>query len=155
MARLKCICGEGLSNTNVPSENIVQLFKLSEVEKALAANSGITLFDYETSLNEDFEFWYCSVCKRVYVVENIPNGKIVASYKECSAYEYVASQGFTPVYIFNYVDIYNAEENNPSLLLSEFIKINGEEHLYYLSADRGNVYKATNVDRYLCVYSKE
>ena len=84
-----------------------------------------------------------------------PQSKIVASYKERSSYEYVASQGFTPVYIFNYVEIYNSEENNPSLLLSEFIEINGEEHLNYLSADRRNVYKATDEDSYLCVYSKE
>lgn len=155
MARLKCVCGAGLSNTNAPSENILYVFTRTEVDNAINNNSKITLYDFETDINREYEFWYCQDCKRVMVVERKPCGRIIDSYNICSSRETVSEQDLTEIYVFSDIDIYNAEEDNIKLLLSAFIHQYGEEHLHLVSSDKKNIYKRSHDNTYELIYIKE
>lgn len=155
MARLMCSCGAGLSNSNAPSNNVLYLFAKSDVDSALLSDKNITLYDYETGNEDEFEFWYCPSCKRVSVVENVPNGRVIGRYSVSSICEEMDLQNLIAFYVFGDVDIYNAEENNPYILLSEFIIQHGDANLYYTDASKSKVYKLTQNNRYKTIYIQE
>ena len=155
MARLKCVCGSGLSNTNAPSDNILYVFTKAEVDNAINNNAEITLYDFETCINEGYEYWYCQDCKRVMVVERKPCGRLIDSYSSCSSCEAVSEQALTEFYVFSDIDIYNAEEEDINLLLSVFIHQYGEEHLRFITADKKNVFKKSQDNNLKLIYTKE
>jgi len=155
MARLMCSCGDGLSNSDVPSNNVLYVFAKLEVDGALLSDANITLYDFETGIEDAFEFWYCPNCKRVSVVESVPDGKVVVRYSISSSHEEMDLQNLNAFYVFSDIDIYNAEENNPNILLSEFIIQHGDENLYYTDASKNKVYKLIQNNRYKTVYIKE
>lgn len=155
MARLKCVCGAGLSNTNAPSENILYVFTKAEVNNAIINNAEITLYDFETGKNGEYEYWYCQNCKRVMVVERKPCGRLIDSYSSCSSCEVVSEQELTAFYVFSDIDIYNAEENDTNLSLSDFIDQYGEEHLRFITADKKNVFKKSQDNNLKLIYTKE
>ena len=68
MSRLMCQCGAGLNNSSVPSENVLVVVAKSDVDNALINNSSISLYDFETGIISDYEYWYCPSCRRVTVV---------------------------------------------------------------------------------------
>ena len=80
MAGLKCKCGNRLSNTDVPSKNIILVYEKSYVQHVIDTQKKILLINFETLKDEKFEFWYCPKCKRVMKVENIPCGKVVSRF---------------------------------------------------------------------------
>lgn len=155
MARLKCVCGAGLSNTNAPSENIIYAFTKDEVDTAIKNNSRITLYDFETGFSGEHEYWYCQDCKRVMVVERKPCGRLIDSYCSCSSCEEANEQDLKQFYAFSDDDIYNAEEDDINILLSEFINQHGDEHSYFIAADKKNVYKLAQDSKYKLFYTKE
>ena len=155
MARLKCICGAGLSNTNAPSDNILYVISKTDVDNAIQKNAGITLYDFETSINGSHEYWYCQICKRVMVVERKPCGKLIDSYSISQSSETKHVQDFTMFYAFSDEDIYNAEEDDLNLLLSDFINQHGEEHLFFATPDKKEIYKSSQNNGYILIYIKE
>lgn len=155
MARLKCVCGAGLSNTTAPSDNILYVFTKAEVDNAINNNSGITLYDFETGINGEYEYWYCQDCKRVMVVERKPCGRLIDSYRSCSSFEAVIEQDLTEFYVFSDIDIYNAEEDDINISLSDFIDQYGEERLWFITSDRKNVYKKSQDNILKLIYTKE
>ena len=113
----------------------------SEVDAVLAKDSEITVFDFETEeVNKEYEYWYCPVCKRVHMVENIPLGKVVKSYIT-SQENMDATEEMTPFYVFTDTEIYNAEEEDFKLKLADFVSANEDTHMYFLSREKDKVYK--------------
>lgn len=155
MARLKCICGAGLSNTNAPSDNILYIFTKKDVDNAIQSNASITLYDFETSINVIHEYWYCQICKRVMIVERKPCGKLIDSYSSCQSDEVKSEQDLTMFYAFSDVDIYNAEEDDMSLLLSDFINQHGKDHLFFATHDKKKILKSSHDSNYMLIYIKE
>lgn len=155
MARLKCVCGAGLSNTTAPSDNILYVFTKVEVDNAINNNSEITLYDFETGINEEYEYWYCQDCKRVMVVERKPCGRLIDSYSSCSSCEAVSEQELTEFYVFSDIDIYNVEEDDINISLSDFIHQYGEEHLRFITADKKKVFKISQDNILKLIYTKE
>ncbi len=140
MARLKCTCGAGMSNSDVPSNNILSVFNASDIDLTLKNTPSISLFDYETSRDNNYEYWRCSVCKRVHVVENVPNGIVVTVFKVSGKKEVVSIADEEAIYVFSAPDIYDAEEDNFSVTLAEYIEKNGSDHLYYINTSKDKVY---------------
>lgn len=155
MARLKCICGAGLSNTDAPSDNTLYIFTKAEVDNAINNNSEITLYDFETGINGEYEYWHCQDCKRVMVVERKPCGRLTDSYIRCSSSELVSEQELTEFYVFSDIDVYNAEEDDINISLSDFIHQYGEEHLRFITADKKNVFKKSQDNNLKLIYTKE
>ena len=155
MARLMCSCGTGLNNSNVPSDCILYIFSKKDVDNAITVDSDITLYDFETGLDEKMEYWYCRNCKRVLAVESIPGGKVKGSYVESLSSDERGLTNLSAFYVFNDTEIYNAEEENYKVLLSDFILQQGEQHLYFADADRCMIYRLIQGDQYELVYKKE
>lgn len=139
MARLGCICGEELTNTICPSPHRLKISFLSDINKAIAENPELTLWDYYTEWNsvenkqqnydshsKAIEYWYCTSCKRVYLVEAVPCGKWLKVYKP----SYEANGIFMPSQEYDYaVALWDMKmdellENSPGLLMKDFIASN-------------------------------
>lgn len=155
MSRLMCSCGVGLADSNVPSDNVLYVFAKTDIDNALLNDANITLYDFETCIESTSEFWYCTNCKRVLVVENIPDGEVVVRYSVSLSPEEEQLQDLTAFYVFSDVDIYNAEEMNPDIKLSDFITRHGESHLYYTDNSKSAVYRLIQDNRYRRVYVQE
>ena len=154
MSKLKCTCGNGMSNSNDPNEYIIKVYKKSDIENAIKENYNVRLIDFDT-LDWDYEYWYCPKCDRIHKVENIPCGKVVKRFakssgsiltKECSSL-------LTAYYIFTDIEIYNAEEANMSL--ADFINELGNSHLYMISKDSEKIFKMNTIGEYQLFYQVE
>lgn len=155
MSKLKCICGNGMSSSDVPSKNIVYVFKEDSIKSTLEKTPRITLFDYETSEGEGFEYWYCTECKRFHVVENIPNGTVIKRYHPVDSGKVVFLGDMKTVYVFSAIEIYEAEEKNFEVSLGEYIKQEGKSHIYYVDASEEKVYKKTGESKGRLLYEIE
>lgn len=155
MAKLKCVCGNGMSNSDAPSINKLYVFEKSKVKESLEIRPKISLFEFETSYNEEHEYWYCPVCERVHVVEKVPNGFVVDKYKKTPDKAVVSIKNKCAIYVFTAVEIYDAEENDFDITLKDYIRDNGEAHLYYVDKESGNVVKYTNDAQGIVVYERE
>ena len=155
MSRLKCICGNSMSNTNVPSNNIINVFQEKKVKESLDKNPKISLYDYETTGDYNYEYWYCPDCKRVLVVENNPKGKVERKYKRSDYIEKVFLEDMVCFYVFTEKEIYDAEETNFEVTLNDYIKKNNESHAYYVDVNKEKVYKKQEVSKGILVYELE
>lgn len=155
MARIKCVCGNRMSNSDAPSKNILNVFKRTDVKSALKETPNISLFDFETSQTENFEYWYCTECKRVHVVEKIPNGKVIRRYKNINEKESVPQETKEQIYVYSATELYDLEEENFKITLAEVIEQSGEKHLYYLTPDKKSVFRKTNELYGFKVYENE
>lgn len=155
MSKLKCTCGNGMSNSDVPSINIIRVFKEANIKLALDETPNVTLFDYETSDGDGFEYWYCQDCKRVHVVENIPNGTVVRRYQLADSEEEASIDGMEAIYVFSATEIYDAEEESFDLTLGNYIEQNGESHVFYVDNLKEKVYKKTEETNGRLVYKIE
>ena len=155
MSRLKCICGNSMSNTDVPSNNIINVFQEKKVKEAFEKNPEISLFDYETTRVDNNEYWYCPECKRVLVVENNPKGKVERKYKRSDCKEKVFLEDMECFYVFTEKEIYDAEETNFEITLSDYIKQNSESHAYFVDVNKEKVYKKKEVSKGILVYELE
>ena len=158
MAKLQCSCGNSMSNSTVPSKDIVFVFKKSVLLETMKKDSNISLFDFETSdFNSKFEYWYCSDCKRIHVVDNSSDGRVVDTYSMIHDDKSFCLEDTKEIYVFSDEEIYDAEEDDPNLTLASFIERNSSEHLYYLSLDEDKVFKArdTNVGQLIYIREKK
>ena len=154
MARLKCTCGNGMSNSNDPSENIVAIYPKEDVGKALGKEPEMRLIDFDT-LDWEYEYWYCPECKRIHKVENIPCGKVVARFIPCEKDITVEKidETWKEFYLFSDAEMYDVEEEDGKL--RDFIENIGDSHLYWVDAEHKNIYKKDASSVIKLVYVKE
>lgn len=155
MARLKCTCGNGLSNSDVPSENIINVLREKTINAVLQKTPKISLFDFETSEDNEYEYWYCPACKRVHVVEKAPSGMVVKKYKAIGNGVQVPLKNMDVIYMFTATEIYDAEELDFGITLSDFLDQNAETHMYYLDPIEDKVYKRAENDFLQPIYERE
>lgn len=144
-----------MSNSDVPSKNIINVFREANVKLALGKTPKVSLFDFETSNSDGYEYWYCPNCKRVHVVENVPNGQVVKRYHPSDCEEDVSITDMKPIYVFSDIEIYDAEEKNFELTLKDFIEQNGESHMYYADDNEDKIYKSISETHGSLVYEIE
>lgn len=154
MAKLKCTCGNGMSNSNDPNEYIISVYKKIDVENALKEEPQMRLIDFDT-LDWDYEYWYCPECGRVHKVENIPCGKVVERLikNTDNVSKETLDAAWEEYYVFSDVEMYDAEEEDRAL--SDFVNELGESHLYFVNDSEGEVYKENTNGEYDLVYRKE
>lgn len=113
MARLACFCGADMTNTEDPSQHLLNVFLRSEIDKTLSYNPNICLWDLYTgwdelaecdnsyqNRSEPVEYWYCTKCKRIYEVQAISCGKILRCFKPVSDLkEEYSLDGFEEMFI--------------------------------------------------------
>ena len=161
MANLGCTCGRRMSSTNLPSDNIIYVFPKKGVRETLELNPDISLLDYERDYNRELEYWYCTECRRVHVVDNVPCGKVLTVYESDRDSE-TYSPSELPLasepdffYVFSEKELYDEEECDNPANLAEWIERQGIMHYYCISSDKNTVYKRELGGKYRKVYSKE
>lgn len=154
MAKLKCTCGNGMSNSNDPNEYTISVYKKSDVENAVNEEPQMRLIDFDT-LDWDYEYWYCPECGRVHKVENIPCGKVVKRLiKNIDKVSLKArDSAWEDYYVFSDVEMYDAEEEDRTL--ADFVNELGESHLYLINDSKDEVYKENGSGEYELVYMEE
>ena len=154
MAKLKCTCGNGMSNSNDPNEYTISVYKKTDVENTLKGEPQIRLIDFDT-LDWDYEYWYCPKCGRIHKVENIPCGKVVERLMKNTdnASKETRDPAWEEYYVFSDVEMFDAEEEDRTL--ADFVHELGESHLYFVNDSDGEIYKENANGEYNLVYRKE
>lgn len=169
MARLGCICGAEMTNTEAPSKNRLNIFYLKEAEAAIEKNSQIRLWDFYTGWDEKnecknsfqnreepVEYWYCPKCKRVYEVQAKSLGRIVRAFaveNKNIANERPAQEKEELIVLFD-TEMDELLTNNEMMTLAEYLKTNRAER-FYISADANLVYVVKNDQGISRVYKRE
>ena len=146
MARLGCLCGNSLSNSDCPSANIIEVYYKDDVAKQIAEDQKLSFWDYYCE-DRDYDFWFCPKCKRVYQVdmrviktwrtyclEQLQNDKAKEKPSDnCNDWQ--------EIYVISDIDRYELTEYGfvHGLLLSEFVKKANFKYTYFVSPDKRKI----------------
>lgn len=153
MSRLGCKCGHVMGSTDSPSPYSIYVYYESEVTQAISKNSNLTVMDFLVNWDEkngckkqymkrkeEVDYWYCTECKRVYECQVKIGGHWLRVYQRKEAKSGIAFDKNECVQIFVFSEVYSdsATEENPKVLLSEFVK--KLSNAYYANSDESKVY---------------
>lgn len=153
MAKMACYCGASMSNVDCPSENVIYVMNKERVESALKYNHQITLIDFITNwdvlkdtkkpfISEEYDFWYCTQCKRVYQSEIKIGGNKLAVYAydpEVDSIDQETLFSLQELIVFTDIEEYNATETEPPTSLEDFVSsLSGMR--YFITDDGSTVY---------------
>ncbi|MBQ9415823.1 MAG: hypothetical protein IJU20_03150 [Clostridia bacterium] len=153
MAKMACYCGASMSNVDCPSENVLYVMNKDRVQSALKYNSQITLIDFITNwdslkdakklfISEDYDFWYCTQCKRVYQSEIKIGGNKLAVYTYYPDVDPIDKEvlfSMQELIVFTDIEEYDATEKDPPTLLADFISSLSAKR-YFITDDGSVVY---------------
>ena len=169
MARLGCVCGGEMTNTQGPSKHILNVFYLEEAEIAISYDPQIRLWDFYTgwdekgkchnsfqNRNEPVEYWYCTECGRVHEVQAISCGKRLRTY-----YPHVLDKkpelnsfDMKELLVLTDLEMDKKLSEDSCLTLADYIK-NNNSVKYFITEDEQNVYIQQNGQWELKVYTQE
>ncbi len=138
MSRFGCKCGNVLSNSTYPSINIVNIYCKKDIDKAVSTNPEITLWDWSFEASEDYEFWQCNECGRI-LQESYKTLSLWYIYKKVCHESYVPmpiDNSWFEVYLISDVDLYEINERDRELLLSNFVKIADFKYKYWFNSEQ-------------------
>jgi hypothetical protein len=153
MAGLLCICGNGMSNSEMPSENIAEIYTKDALEKAIAEK--VELIDL---WNDNWEYWFCPLCKRVTVV-NRKTRRYTCSYS-CqnvkSPVTLKSLQGWEEIFFWHDKDFVDATEASPHVTVKDFMVQHPSRYLIRLSPDKSVAHVFSSQDgQYLFCYAQD
>lgn len=120
MSRLGCKCGHTMGSSACPSPYSIYVYYASEVSQAISENNKLTLMDFLGDWDEK---------------------------KKVGSDEVVDKNKCSRLYIFSEKCSDNATEDNPKILLSDFI--NSLETEYYANSDETKIYALSKDSRKL------
>ncbi len=153
MAGLLCLCGNGMSNTTVPSDSIIEIYRPGDITLAI---------DQETKLidlwDEKIEYWYCHKCKRITLIER-KTSKYKSSYSRIHSIpspNMKILQGFSPLFFWRDNDFYRATEEDWEITVKDFVKRTPPHYIIRLSPDesKAHVFR-TDTKEYQCTYVRD
>ena len=150
---MACYCGASMSNSDCPSENVIYVVSKDRVDSAIKYNPQITLIDFITNwdvltdtkksfISEDYDFWYCTECKRVYQSEIRIGGNKLAAYVFEPKIEPIDKEilfSMNELVVFTDIEEDFVTEKDPSTLLTVFISsLSGKR--FFITDDLSTVY---------------
>ena len=153
MARLGCSCGAVMSTVDCPSPYIYHIFTQDEVDTALSQSPDCPFWDFYTNwdsqknekrlfTSEEYTFWYCTACGRMYQVQAKPQGRWVKKYRMSSDNLFPANidnANRKRLYIYSDIDVEQITEENFNIKLRDFINHKRHIHDFYISPDSATV----------------
>ena len=169
MARLGCVCGGEMTNTQGPSKHVLNVFYMSEAEAAISYDPQIRLWDFYTGWDdkkkcdnsfqkrsEPVEYWHCTECGRVHEVQAISCGKRLRTYcpHTLDSEPNPDPNGMKELLVLTDVnmDMKLAEDNQLTLL--DYLN-NNDFVRYFITEDEQNVYAQENGQWKKMVYDLE
>lgn len=150
MSRIACLCGNGMSNSMVPSKSMAEIYRKMDLENAISQKMElIDLWD------ENQEFWYCQECWRITVV-NRKSGQYVSSYsrrRQAIAVPFVEVLMWEELMFWRDQEFYDAIEENEHISVVDFIMYHPSRYLVRISPDLTLAHVFSPIDRdYLFSY---
>jgi hypothetical protein len=142
MARLGCPCGAAMSTVDCPSPHVYHVFTQAEVTAALNKNSECLFWDFYTNwdsqkdekclfTSEDFSYWYCTACGRMYQVQAKPQGRWVKKYQLSEDISFLTDEDIVKwekLYVYSDKVVDQITEKDFKITLSAFL--NHKKHVY-------------------------
>ncbi|MCR4720528.1 MAG: hypothetical protein K5655_02285 [Lachnospiraceae bacterium] len=167
MSQLGCRCGERMSRTDCPSKYILYVYYESEIKNALKDNPSLSLNDFLTAWDsvknckkvyqvrkEAVDYWYCPVCKRVYEVQNKPDGRWLRIFKRESPDNSEDYSNWTRLYVMTDIGTDSATESDFTIGLSDYLH-QIDDIKYYISNDERTLYAVDSTPKILFAYTVE
>ena len=132
MSRLICLCDSGMSNSDMPSDFIAEIYKPEAIAKAI--DEKMELVDL---WDETMEYWYCQECKRITVIDR-KTCKYIRSYsRTVEAIHPVFSdvEQWQELLFWRDREFYEAIEEDDKRTVEDFVKKNPSRYLIRLSPD--------------------
>jgi len=159
MAKIKCIkCGNILSNSSSPSNNIIRIFPDKAVKSVMSDNPNMRFFDFETEKHSEYEYWFCQQCNTVYCIENKPQGSaklIYSKIEKSTDISDLSTYTWERLWIYSDEELYVFDEleANWNATVSDFFNKVKPLNLYYISPDRKKVVVIDNsTNKMVAVY---
>lgn len=80
MARLKCTCGNSLSNSTDYETDVYYIFSKKEILETIQKNPQLLYWDFYTDRESPCDYWFCSRCKRMMICSK-ENNRVERVYK--------------------------------------------------------------------------
>ena len=80
MARLKCKCGNSLSNSTDYETDVYYIFSKKEILEAIQENPQLLYWDFYTDREAECDYWFCPRCKRMMEC-SLKKGVVLRIYK--------------------------------------------------------------------------
>lgn len=151
MSQLGCKCGERMTKTDCPSPCSIAIFYKEEIDNAIRGDSSITLHDFLSGWDAKnyrpcsfmarpvpVDYWFCPACKRVYEVQNIPQGRWLRVYARTDTVVPNSFDEWKQIYVMPDVETDAATEDDFELLLSAYLKQH-DGIVYHLSPEESIV----------------
>ena len=152
MARLGCKCGHTMGSSECPSPYSFYVYYGNEVMDAIKENKELRLIDFIMNWDElnscrkeymirkeAVDYWHCPECNRVYECQARGEGHWLRAYRrEDNIEKSFDKRELIRLYVFSEVNSDNVLEENPDILLSEYIS--GLNQDFYVTKDETYVY---------------
>ena len=155
VSRLGCKCGETLSWVSCPSENIIHVWHKTDVDNKLTDRPLVTALDFYSEDSEfGYEYWYCTECKRIMVV-NVKTSRIRYIYKKSCTLDVLSdiSNWHDQIYYINDIDLDRLTDENIDLTLRDLI--NEYVKTFFVSPDLKKVCSMDEDGTYSVKYELE
>ncbi len=132
MSRLCCLCGNAMSNSDVPSDSIALIYTSSYISKCIAVQ--LALLDL---WDDNYECWYCQKCKRITVIDR-KTGKYLRSYLRVAEDRHLffaEVETWQELMFWRDREWDNATEEDDKLTVEDFVKKYPSRYLIRLSPD--------------------
>ena len=142
MARLGCSCGATMSTVDCPSPHVYHVFTQAEVDATLSKNSECLFWDFYTNwdsqkdkkhifTSEEYTYWYCTACGRMYQVQAQPQGRWVKKFKMSEDISFLTDEDIVEwdrLYVYSDKVVDQITEKDFGIKLSSFIA--HKKHIY-------------------------
>lgn len=158
MARFGCLCGNALSNSICPSEDVIYIYPKDMIDEQIQKYPKKTFWDF---YDEDYPYyyWYCPKCKRIYR-EKFSSYHADRIYHRTSDDDPVdfhhANLSFSQIYIFSEVTIDTFTEFNMRMTIQDFIQDAEGKTIYFFDKASTCIYAySRETKKYLFSYRLE
>lgn len=162
MARLKCKCGNSLSNSTDYETNICYFFSKKEILEAVQKNPQMLYWDFYSDRERVCDYWYCSRCKRLMEC-SLKNGRVLRRYKPIRIEEKersIETESWTEFYSYSDNELLALTDRNYELgykmTLKEFYEKSPRKYFYRISPDEIKIFAYKSASGKLAfVYGRE
>ena len=142
MARLGCSCGAAMSTVDCPSPHVYHIYTQAEVDRALTNDPDCPYWDFHTNwdskkdekhifTSEEYSYWYCTACGRMYQVQAKPQGRWMKKFRLADDISFLTDEdivNWEKLYVYSDKVVDQITEKNFTIKLADFI--NHKKHLY-------------------------
>ena len=147
MARLGCSCGAAMSTVDCPSPHVYHIYTQAEVDRALNNNPDCPYWDFHTNwdskkdekhifTSEEYSYWYCTACGRMYQVQAQPQGRWIMKFQKAEDISFLSDEdivNWTRLYVYSDKVVDQITEKDFTIKLADFIKHKKHLYDYYIS----------------------